>query len=64
MPAPIEIRYRAFISYSHVDARWAEWLSETEGSGQWQDVVCSAAATRTHFEARAALRKKIKHGEI
>jgi hypothetical protein len=26
MPAPIEIKYRAFISYSHIDARWAEWL--------------------------------------
>jgi hypothetical protein len=26
MRAPIEIKYRAFISYSHVDARWAKWL--------------------------------------
>jgi hypothetical protein len=26
MPAPIDIKYRAFISYSHVDAPWAKWL--------------------------------------
>src|SRR5690348_9651400 len=26
MSAPVEIKYRAFISYSHIDARWAEWL--------------------------------------
>jgi tetratricopeptide (TPR) repeat protein len=26
MPAPVEFRYRGFISYSHADARWAKWL--------------------------------------
>src|SRR4029079_6272169 len=26
MSGPVAIQYRAFISYSHVDAAWAEWL--------------------------------------
>jgi len=26
MAAPVEFRYRAFISYSHVDTKWANWL--------------------------------------
>jgi tetratricopeptide (TPR) repeat protein len=26
MPAPVEFRYRAFISYSHADTKWANWL--------------------------------------
>jgi tetratricopeptide (TPR) repeat protein len=26
MAAPVESRYRAFISYSHADAKWANWL--------------------------------------
>jgi tetratricopeptide (TPR) repeat protein len=26
MAAPVEFSYRAFISYSHADARWANWL--------------------------------------
>jgi TIR domain len=26
MPAPVELRYRAFISYSHADTKWANWL--------------------------------------
>jgi hypothetical protein len=26
MTAPVEFRYRAFISYSHADAKWANWL--------------------------------------
>src|SRR5262245_9071431 len=26
MAAPVEFRYRAFISYSHADTKWANWL--------------------------------------
>jgi tetratricopeptide (TPR) repeat protein len=26
MPAPVALRYRAFISYSHADTKWANWL--------------------------------------
>ena len=26
MPDPIAFKYRAFISYSHADGRWAKWL--------------------------------------
>jgi hypothetical protein len=26
MAVPVEFRYRAFISYSHADAKWANWL--------------------------------------
>jgi hypothetical protein len=26
MPTPVELRYRAFISYSHADTKWANWL--------------------------------------
>src|SRR5262245_55810034 len=26
MPAPVKLRYRAFISYSHADTKWANWL--------------------------------------
>src|SRR5262249_62175650 len=26
MAAPVELRYRAFISYSRADTKWANWL--------------------------------------
>src|SRR4051794_10548223 len=26
VPAPVDLRYRAFLSYAHADARWAKWL--------------------------------------
>src|SRR5947207_1258603 len=26
MAAPVECHYRAFISYSHADSKWANWL--------------------------------------
>jgi hypothetical protein len=26
MAAPVEFRYRAFISYKHADTKWANWL--------------------------------------
>src|SRR5690242_14398632 len=26
MPEPLELKYRAFISYSHADTTWAKWL--------------------------------------
>jgi hypothetical protein len=45
MPAPIEIKYRAFISYSHTDARWAKWLhSSVEGFRVDKDLVGAATA--------------------
>jgi hypothetical protein len=46
MPAPIEIRYRAFISYSHIDARWAEWLHRSiEAFRIDKDIVGRLTAT-------------------
>ena len=26
MPQPLPFKYRAFLSYSHADTRWAKWL--------------------------------------
>ena len=26
MPAPVQLKYRAFLSYAHADTRWAKWL--------------------------------------
>lgn len=26
VPAPVDFKYRAFLSYAHADARWAKWL--------------------------------------
>ena len=26
MPAPIRLKYRAFLSYAHADASWGKWL--------------------------------------
>jgi tetratricopeptide (TPR) repeat protein len=26
MPAPVDFKYRAFLSYAHADARWGKWL--------------------------------------
>ena len=46
MPEPIEIKYRAFISYSHVDARWAEWLHRSiEAFRIDKDIVGRVTAT-------------------
>ena len=46
MPAPIAIKYRAFISYSDVDARWAKWLHESiEGFRIDKDIVGRITAT-------------------
>jgi hypothetical protein len=28
MGEPVDFKYRAFISYSHADTRWATWLHE------------------------------------
>jgi tetratricopeptide (TPR) repeat protein len=40
MPAPVKLRYRAFISYSHADTKWANWLhGRLEGFRVGSDLI-------------------------
>src|SRR5262245_5190827 len=40
MPAPVQLKYRAFLSYARADIRWAKWLhGQLEGFRIDQDLV-------------------------
>ena len=40
VPAPVQLRYRAFLSYANADARWARWLhGKLEGFRIDKDLV-------------------------
>src|SRR5215470_7626985 len=40
MSSPIELKYRAFISYSHADVEWANWLhGRLEGFQIGRDLI-------------------------
>jgi hypothetical protein len=48
MAEPIALKYRAFISYSHVDTSWARWLQgKLEGFRIDKDLVGRETATGT-----------------
>jgi hypothetical protein len=48
MAEPIALKYRAFISYSHVDTSWAKWLqSKLEGFRIDKDLVGRETTTGT-----------------
>src|SRR6185503_4515870 len=40
MAAPVDFKYRAFLSYAHADVRWAKWLhASLEGFRVDKDLV-------------------------
>ena len=40
VPAPVQFRYRAFLSYGHADTGWAKWLhGKLEGFRIDRDLV-------------------------
>ncbi len=55
MPAPIELKYRAFLSYAHADASWGRWLlhrlwaraapTAWEGAGRHQQSTSPSASS-------------------
>jgi tetratricopeptide (TPR) repeat protein len=45
VPAPVQFKYRAFLSYAHADTRWARWLhGKLEGFRIDKDLVSRATA--------------------
>ena len=46
MAEPIDFKYRAFLSYSHADRKWAKWLhSSLEGFRIDKDLIGRETAT-------------------